>query len=215
MRLQEQVDQQPQPRVVLIGRLSLYGDAAARLHEEIIPVTAIWSEVGRPGKKLRALAQAGETTTMQQVEVALKDAKAVPAGILKRLTGMTPHDVRNLVPELGARAEAALADAKKELGKRGVEEAKNLRELLEQQRKRIEVKAAEFDKAYDPNAPMLPGLLQEEFAQMRADRRHWNERLARLAREIESEPARLRQGFEVKAHRLEPVGLLYLWPVTG
>ena len=152
---------------------------------------------------------------MQQVEVALKDAKAVPAGILKRLTGMTPHDVRDLVPELGARAEAALADAKKELGKRGVEEAKNLRELLEQQRKRIEVKAAEFDKAYDPNAPMLPGLLQEEFAQMRADRRHWNERLARLAREIESEPARLRQGFEVKAHRLEPVGLLYLWPVTG
>ena len=44
-----------QPRVVLIGRLSLYGDAAARLHEEIIPVTAIWSEAGRPGKKLRAL----------------------------------------------------------------------------------------------------------------------------------------------------------------
>jgi ERCC4-related helicase len=204
-----------QPRVVLIGRLSVYGDAATRLHEEIIPVTAIWSEAGRPGKKLRALAQAGEATTMQQVEVALKDAKAVAAGILERLTAMTPHDVRDLVPELDARAEAALAEAQKELGKRGSEEAKNLRELLEQQRKRIEAKAAEFDKTYDPNAPMLPGLLQEELAQMRADRRHWNERLARLAGEIESEPARLRQGFEVKAHRLEPVGLLYLWPVTG
>jgi len=50
---------------------------------------------------------------------------------------------------------------------------------------------------------------------MRADRRHWNERLARLAKEVESEPARLRQAYEVRAHRLEPVGLLYLWPVTG
>jgi hypothetical protein len=203
-----------QPRVVLIGRLCVYGDAAARLHEEIIPVTAIWSEAGRPGKKLRALAQAGEATTMQQVEVALKDAKAVPAGILKRLTAMTPHDVRDLVPELTARAEVALADAKKELGKRGAEEAKNLRELLEQQRKRIEAKAAELDKSYDPNQ-MTFEFKQEELAQMRADRRHWNERLARLVKEIESEPTRLRQGFEVKAHRLEPVGLLYLWPVTG
>src|SRR6266851_3855343 len=204
-----------QPRVVLIGRLSLYGDAAARLHEEIIPVTAVWSEAGRPGKALRALAQTGEATTMQQVEVALNNAKPVPAGILKRLAAMTPHDVHDLLPALGARAEAALADAGKELGKRGAEEAKSLHELLEQQRKRIEGKAAEFDKAYDPNAPMLPGLLQEELAQMRADRRHWNERLARLAKEVESEPARLRQGYEVKAHRLEPVGLLFLWPVTG
>src|SRR5216684_4043586 len=106
-----------QPRVVLIGRLSLYGDAAARLHEEIIPVTAVWSEAGRPGKALRALAQTGEATTMQQVEVALNNAKPVPAGILKRLAAMTPHDVRDLLPALGARAEAALADAGKELGK--------------------------------------------------------------------------------------------------
>ena len=140
---------------------------------------------------------------------------AVSSGIIKRLTAMTPHDVRDLVPELAARTDAALADATKELAKRGDDEAKSLRALLELQRKRIEGKAAEFDKTYDPNAPMLPGLLQEELAQMRADRRHWNERLARLAKEVESEPARLRQGYDVKAHWLEPVGLLYLWPVTG
>ncbi|HWR35065.1 MAG TPA: helicase-related protein [Clostridia bacterium] len=30
------------PRVLLIGRLSLYGPGAARLHEELIPVTARW-----------------------------------------------------------------------------------------------------------------------------------------------------------------------------
>jgi hypothetical protein len=36
-----------QPRVVLVGRLALCGPGAARLHEEIIPVTAIWSEAAR------------------------------------------------------------------------------------------------------------------------------------------------------------------------
>ena len=36
-----------QPRVVLMGRLAVYGAGAARLHEEIIPVTAIWTEADR------------------------------------------------------------------------------------------------------------------------------------------------------------------------
>ena len=33
-----------QPRVVLLGRLALYGPGAARLHEEILLVTAAWTE---------------------------------------------------------------------------------------------------------------------------------------------------------------------------
>ena len=32
------------PRVVLLGRLCLYGPAAARLHEELIPVTGRWTD---------------------------------------------------------------------------------------------------------------------------------------------------------------------------
>jgi hypothetical protein len=42
-----------QPRVVLMGRLAVYGAGAARLHEEIIPVTAIWTEAERERKPLR------------------------------------------------------------------------------------------------------------------------------------------------------------------
>ena len=30
------------PRVLLLGRLSLYGPGAARLHEELVPITARW-----------------------------------------------------------------------------------------------------------------------------------------------------------------------------
>ena len=33
------------PRVILMGRLCLYGPRAARLHEELVPVTARWTEL--------------------------------------------------------------------------------------------------------------------------------------------------------------------------
>lgn len=47
-----------QPRVVLLGRVALYGPAAARLHEEIVEVTAIWTEAGRGSKRYARLASA-------------------------------------------------------------------------------------------------------------------------------------------------------------
>jgi hypothetical protein len=39
----------PFPRVVMFGRLSLYGASAARLHDELVAVSARWtSPKGRP-----------------------------------------------------------------------------------------------------------------------------------------------------------------------
>ena len=32
---------------------------------------------------------------------------------------------------------------------------------------------------------------------------------------IDIEPERIREIYQVKAKRIEPVGLVYLWPVTG
>ena len=52
------------PRVVLIGRLSLFGPAARRLHEEIIPITAAWRDIKRDESPLTPFAEAGETTTI-------------------------------------------------------------------------------------------------------------------------------------------------------
>ena len=40
-------------------------------------------------------------------------------------------------------------------------------------------------------------------------------RLASIGREIEEQPARILAGYEVRAQRLEPVGIVYLWPATG
>ena len=44
-----------QPRVVLMGRLAVFGAGAARLHEEVIPVTAIWTESERDRRPLGPL----------------------------------------------------------------------------------------------------------------------------------------------------------------
>jgi len=43
----------------------------------------------------------------------------------------------------------------------------------------------------------------------------WETRLGEVHRERETEPERIRALYEVKARRVEPIGLVYLWPVTN
>ena len=55
----------------------------------------------------------------------------------------------------------------------------------------------------------------DERRQKGRDRRYWETRLGELHRERETEPERIRALYEVKARRVEPIGLVYLWPVTN
>ena len=55
----------------------------------------------------------------------------------------------------------------------------------------------------------------EEKRQLESDRRHWEKRLAGLEQEMVTEPERIREVYQVKAQRIEPVGLVYLYPVSG
>jgi superfamily II DNA/RNA helicase len=54
-----------------------------------------------------------------------------------------------------------------------------------------------------------------EDRQFAANQKHWAARLEALAVEIEQEPDRIRANYRVRAQRIEPVGLVYLWPVSG
>ena len=83
--------------------------------------------------------------------------------------------------------------------------------MLRQQRSRIEKAEASFDDRQLELA-VFP---EAERRQLRADRAHWRRRLERITRELEDEPARVRASYEVRARRLEPVGLVYLWPASG
>ena len=199
-----------QPRALLLGRLALYGPNAARLHEEIIPVTAPWIEAARDSAPLRAFGDRGQETTLAQLDVALRDPRRPPVHATARALTWARKDAEDLAPELARRAEAARADAEGKLAARGEEEAASLRNLLLAQRDRI------LQQEQQVEAPQQMDLFAEdERKQLRLDRASRQKRLSEIDDEIEKEPPRVRQGYQIMAHRLEPVGLVYLWPVTG
>jgi hypothetical protein len=74
-----------QPRVVLIGRLALYGPGAARLHEEMLTVSAAWTESGRGTVPLRPFGTRGQETTLDQVEAALREPRRPSANAAGRV----------------------------------------------------------------------------------------------------------------------------------
>ena len=61
-------------RVVLLGRLAVYGRHAARLHEEVVPVTARWIDPARRPGALAPYGRAGEQTTLAALQAALDEA---------------------------------------------------------------------------------------------------------------------------------------------
>jgi hypothetical protein len=205
----------PVPRVVLVGRLCLYGRGAARLHEELIHVTARWvSPKDRKGP-LAPYGREAERKTLDLLEEATRQPTAgrITDVVTANLRTAAPADVADLRPHLEARGEDLAAFAEARLIARGEREGRDMRVLLEEQRARIEATVDE-DRRQTAQG-FITGLLPEEERQLEANRRHWAARLAALKQEIEDEPRRVREVYEVRAKRVEPVGLVYLWPVTG
>jgi hypothetical protein len=187
-----------QPRVVLVGRLALYGPGAARLHEELLMVTAAWTEPDRRTSPLRPFGERGEEATLDQLEQALRENRTPSPAIVERLRAMAVQDAGDLEPELTRRAEARREEVARELVAVGEQEAEALRKLLVDQRERIAKREAAFDDR-----------------QLRRDRRRWQSKYRRLARDIATEPERVRRGYDVVADRLEIVGLVHLWPKSN
>jgi hypothetical protein len=128
------------PRVVLMGRLSLWGSGAARLHEEIVRVAARWVEPQIRRANLQPYGREAERQTMDSLDRTLDEPRRfeVPAGVRARLLAGLSRDIGDLLPELERRAEAAAETAKDRLIERGRTEAASLRALIEAQRRRIE-----------------------------------------------------------------------------
>jgi hypothetical protein len=54
-----------------------------------------------------------------------------------------------------------------------------------------------------------------EKRQLEAERNQMRKRAAEIPGELVREPEGIRANYTVKAQRLEPVGVVYLWPVSG
>ena len=199
------------PRVVLLGRLSLYGAGAVRLHEEILTVTARWAEHASRRGALTPYAREAEAKTLELLEGGLRPGAHpnVPEAVAKRLQTSFARDIEELLPHLEQRGKEAKAEAESKLSKRGADEAESIRRVLDDQKRRVLNELGRYDQT------QLLLSLDLEKRQLESNRRYWDKWLANVEGDLQREPERVRKFYEVSSFRIEPVGLAYLWPVTG
>jgi len=202
------------PRVILLGRLSLYGQGAERLHEELVPLTARWSDPSQRKAPLSAYGRDAEAKTLELLERALRirGGRAISPPVQKKLLGAARRDIEELLPLLEARARELEQSAIEKLQKRGTQEARKLSETLERQRERVRAQLARHESA---GAQLSIDFTEDERRQLESDVRSWRHRLDQFERDLQTEPDRVRSFYEVRATRVEPVGLAYLWPETN
>jgi hypothetical protein len=202
------------PRVILLGRLSLYGQGAERLHEEIVPLAARWVEPSLRTGPLNAYARDAQAKSLALLERSLvKDGRRMPdEEIQKKLLEAAPSDIDELLPQLEPRAVEFAAIALDKLRKRGEREERDLRETLERQRDRVRQELGKHDTEFKQ---LSLGFDDEEVRQLESNMRAWRRRLEQFERDLEHEPDRIRDFYVVRARRVEPVGLVYLWPETN
>jgi len=120
------------PRVLLLGRLVLFGEGAARLHEEVLGVAADWHDRALAPAPLRALAEGGgaEARVLEALITAM--AGAMPAGpvVAGAAAAGAGADAAELRPVLEARAAARGERVAAELTRRATGEAAGLEKLL-------------------------------------------------------------------------------------
>jgi hypothetical protein len=120
------------------------------------------------------------------------------------------RDVADLLPHLNERANAGRQRAIELLHTRGESESVDMVKILEQQRARIENELKKFGKTQ-----LELQFSDTERRQREADHRHWQTRLNSISTELQTEPERIRKTYVVNASRIEPVGVVYLWPKSG
>ena len=201
------------PRVILLGRLALYGQGAERLHEELVPIAARWRVPSPRRGNLRAYARDAEAKTLTLLDEALGRGAGAPNEVIqRRLLASAATDIEALRPQLERRAKEHAADAVRRLAQRGEREATDITNILQDQRQRVEEELARQDAAFSQRTLDFS---PDETRQLEADKQHWQRRLGQFDEDLAREPERIRAFYQVRAQRLTPVGLVYLWPETN
>lgn len=207
------------PRVVLLGRLAVFGPRASRLHEELLTVTAPWTDAKTRAKPLTPFAREAEAKTMALLESSLANPAShhVPPATQSQLASHIQQDIAELLEHLASRGAAALEDAQKKLTARGETEVAGLIKILEDQRKRVQTELTKSETDAFLTAPLpfdeeTRKRDELERKQRRADMKYWQDWLANVEGDLQREPARIRDFYNVKSHRVEPLGIVYLWP---
>jgi hypothetical protein len=197
-------------RVIAFGRLSLFGRGATRLHDQLVSVAARWVETS--DDPLKPFAEDADRRAIESLEQVLAESptlKGISDSVREKVAEAAPQLFEQLWSHVEAEADARAQEALLDLERRGMEEADQLREILNRQKDAIEVELnlkpgqREFD---------FEELSKSEQKQAEDDRKHMERRLDAIGKEIEEEPEDLRSLYQVSLRRLQPVGLVVLWP---
>jgi hypothetical protein len=225
------------PLVYLIARLCLYGDHAARLHEDVIAVCAEWTrpELRKAGLTPIDPKRMDEVEYLRRLDDALLlgEPGKVSDTIRDELLASCRRDVDELKGYLERKAEGLEAKVRKELAAAGEKEAEGTRALLEDQARRIdraletwdrqdaatradaEARRAKLGPTLFPIARDIPAEEKLATRERASERKAMLRRKDDIPREIQEEPDRIRRRYAVQTVRLEPVGIVYLWPEMG
>lgn len=209
-------------RVLALARLSVYGSGASRLHEEILVTASYWTEGTDPNRLEAFKTTEAEEKALESLcsVLARPDLPPLPAHVVKMLMASAQSDEAALWEAVQRKAADRTAYATERLGQRATIEAGEMTRILEVQRSAIDKELLKRQAAKDDprrlqvTMPWLPEE-KEQQAQYDEDTRHMEKRQVALSRELETEPQRIRELYGVKHHRLERVGLVYLWPTTS
>ena len=188
---------------VAIARVSLFGSGAVRLHDELVEhIVRIGGDTADGPLEPLKERDVGQLSSVLAANLAAERHPPLPpARSLRPLLARARRDFAALWPALRARGQEAAEEAGKRLHARGEVESRQLRELLLAQRAQLQ-----------EQLPLVETSSDTERRQRQADEDARRDRLAAIDREIQEEPADLKALYKIQLSRIEPVGLVYLWP---
>jgi hypothetical protein len=195
-------------RVIALGRLSIFGHGATRLHDQILAVAA---EFGGPQGELRPFGQEEDREAIKQLEALFSGSPTlagVDARVQERLRGWAPKHFAELWGHVEHEADAQGHDVERKLRLRAESEALAMTKIIRDQmaladRTLAEQLTFEFTEVE-----------REQREQREADRKYIAARRKALVLELDEEPKAILASYEILRRRVDVIGLVYLWPTS-
>jgi superfamily II DNA/RNA helicase len=218
---------------IAIGRLCLFGQGAARLHDSILYATArVYHKLEGKGAQqalalqVDALDKVESERAWQTLQTELERASHDPtqhglerfSGTLQtELLGCAQPIMQKLLEDLRNKANAEAHEVSAKLAHRAEEESAALSDILRKQRDAIHQTLERSGKSARERlgfreSTELAAVDEEQVKQLERDREYLKNRLEKLKKELEREPLELKTLYEVKLKRFEPLGLIFLYP---
>jgi len=194
--------------VIAYARLTLFGNGAARLHDELVAVAAEWLPGEKP-KLNRDPVVAQKLRDATENALAL-GASAPPKRICEQALKQSAQLFAALWNNLEAEAEARGVDARNGLMRRARKESEDLKKLLLRQQRELEgdlltMQQLTLDEVHD----------KKQRRQVELDISVTKLRQSNFTQQLAEEPAKIEALYQVQKTRLSPVGLVIVWPEGG